>query len=283
MGFQVCVLASGSSGNSIFVGNDDTRILIDAGLSCKEICNRLSCIDIHPESIHGLCVTHEHSDHHIGLPVLHRKYGMSLFGNTGTVERIGSSAKAAGLAWNIFTTGQPFRIGSLTVEPFMIPHDSEDPVAFIVRDETTKIGICTDLGVSTDLVREKLRDCDLIVLEANHDEEMLLASSRPWPLKQRILGPRGHLSNRHAAELLCAVASDRLAAVFMAHLSQDCNRQSLAEETIRHQMERAGFGHVRLYETFVDKVSCIWSPPDTSHPEQDVEVVQGRAVHLELC
>jgi phosphoribosyl 1,2-cyclic phosphodiesterase len=257
VGLQVCVLASGSSGNCVYVGNEQTRILIDAGVSCRVICERLVEIGIDPTSIQALCVTHEHTDHHAGLSVLHRKLGLSLFGNAGTVEALGRVVKHHGLPWNIFTTGQSFRIGGLQIEPFRIPHDSNEPVAYVIGDGVSRVGVCTDLGIATDLVRSRLRDCDVVVLEANHDEELLMASSRPWPLKQRILGHKGHLSNHKAAELLCEVASDRLQAVFLAHLSRDCNHPRLAEGTVRKYLDRAGFAGVALYITHADGASVV--------------------------
>lgn len=263
MGLQVCVLASGSSGNCIYVGNEDTRILIDAGVSCKVICSRLEEIGIDPASIQALCVTHEHIDHHAGLAVLHRKFGVPLFGNAGTIEGLNRAVKHRGLPWNIFTTGQDFRVGSLLVEPFRIPHDSYDPVAFVVGDADSRVGVCTDLGLATDLVRERLRDCDVIVLETNHDEDLVLASARPWSLKQRILGHKGHLSNRKAAELLGEIASPRLRAVYLAHLSQDCNRPHLALETVRQMLGRTGMDHIGLYMTYAKRASVMWRHQET--------------------
>ena len=285
MGLQVCVLASGSAGNCIYIGNEDTRILVDAGISCKIISTRLGEIGVDPASLQGVCITHEHTDHHSGLPVFHRKYGVPVFGNVGTVEVLSRMEKHRDLRWNIFTTGQAFRVGSLVIEPFQIPHDSFEPVAFTIRDDDTRVGVCTDLGLATDLVRDRLRDCDLIVLETNHDEELLLSSDRSWPLKQRILGNKGHLSNRNAAELLCKIGSERLKAVFLAHLSQDCNRPALAVETVRTWLARVGMDHVALHLTYPDRVSALW------HHEMDPVSVTSivststdmASVHLELA
>jgi phosphoribosyl 1,2-cyclic phosphodiesterase len=285
VGLDVCVLASGSSGNCIYVGNQDTRILIDAGISCRVVCSRLAEIGVAPESIQALCVTHEHTDHYSGLSVLHRQLGLSLFGNAGTVEALSRSVKHRGLPWNVFTTGQSFRIGSLLVEPFRIPHDSYEPVAFVVSDRHCRVGICTDLGVATDLVRSRLKDCDMLVLETNHDEDLVLASSRPWSLKQRILGNKGHLSNRRAAELLCEVACDRLKTVYLAHLSRDCNRPDLALETVRTLLRRAGFHHVGLEITYPDQPSKMWRFEHEQAVEDGFGVVAEAPeswMHLEL-
>ncbi|MFU8780211.1 MAG: MBL fold metallo-hydrolase [Kiritimatiellia bacterium] len=284
MGLEVCVLASGSSGNCIYVGNDETRILIDAGISCRVICSRLADIGVPPESIQALCVTHEHTDHHSGVAVLYRKLGLSLFGNAGTVEALSRSAKHCGLPWNVFTTGQSFRIGNLVVDPFRIPHDSYEPVAFVVSDENCRVGICTDLGVATDLVCARLRECDVLIIETNHDEDLVLASARPWSLKQRIIGNKGHLSNRRAAELLCEIASDRLQAVYLAHLSRDCNRPDLALETVRRQLVRAGFGHVDIQITHANQASKLWRYQSSIRGDNpDVCIASEAGVHLELA
>ncbi len=286
MGLQVCVLASGSSGNCIFLGNNDTRLLIDAGVSCKVICERLAEIGVTPDDLNGICISHEHGDHHAGVAVFYRKFGIPVFGNAGTIEILGRMTKYAGIPWNVFTTGQFFRIGSLVVEPFPIPHDSFEPVGFIIRDDDTRIGICTDLGLATDVVRARLQGCDLIVLETNHDEELLLSSDRSWALKQRILGNKGHLSNRKAAALLCEVASDRLKTVFLAHLSRDCNRPHLAETTVRAELARAGFGHIALHLTYPDRVSTFWRHLVTNAPMVDMQKERSqrsRDQHPELA
>lgn len=282
MGLEICVLASGSSGNCVYVGNSETRILIDAGISCKVACSRLAEIGVDPASIDAICVTHEHSDHYAGLAVLHRKFGMALFANAGTVEGLSRSAKHRDLSWNIFTTGQPFAIGSLRVDPFRIPHDSYDPVAFVIADNDSRVAVCTDLGLATDLVRSRLRDCDALILETNHDEELLLSSGRPWPLKQRILGHKGHLSNQHAADLLVEVASERLQAVFLAHLSRDCNRPDLAEKIVRTKLDRDGFQHVVLHCTHADRASILWRHPIPKVIDAQLQEQNGVPVHLHL-
>lgn len=285
MGLQVCVLASGSSGNCIYVGNEDTHLLIDAGVSCKVICERLSEIGVDPAALQGICISHEHGDHHVGVAVLHRKFGIPVFGNAGTVEVLGRSTRYEGLPWNVFTTGQPFRVGSIVVEPFPIPHDSFEPVAFILRDEESRIGICTDLGIATDLVRARLKQCNLLILETNHDEELLLGSERSWSLKQRIMGAKGHLSNRKATELLCSVACERLDSVFLAHMSRDCNRPQLAEDTVREGLTRAGLEHVSLHATYPDRVSHVWRHKDLACPSAQQSTEQParqQSLHPEL-
>ena len=257
MGLQVCVLASGSSGNSIYIGNDNTRILIDVGISCSGVLTRLAEIGVEPASLHAVCITHEHDDHYRGLRVLHRRFGTPLFGNAGTVEAIQRNVNHRELPWNLFTTGHTFTIGTLEIHPFRVPHDSYDPVAFVVSEADTRIGVCTDLGIATDLVRSRLRDCDALVLETNHDEEMLLASNRPWSLKQRIRSHKGHLSNEMAGALLSELASERLRNVFLAHVSRDCNRLPLAMHTVRRHLARVGRSDILLHPTYPDRVSAL--------------------------
>lgn len=257
MGLKVCVLASGSSGNCLYIGNETTHVLVDAGVSCRCILERLTDIGVEPSQINGLCVTHEHGDHQKSLGALQRKLGMPLYGNAGTVEAIGRSAKHNGLEWQVFTTGHPFRIGNISVMPFRVPHDSYDPVGFTFRDADSCVGVCTDLGMATDLVRDSLRGCDVLVLETNHDDELLLASQRPWSLKQRVLGRKGHLSNEKAAVLLCDIWHTGLRSVFLAHVSRDCNRPELALEVLARAVAgKSGHG-IQFYATYPDRRSDV--------------------------
>ena len=255
MALRLCVLASGSSGNCIFVGSGNTRILIDAGLSGKATAERLHSIDVAPESIDAICLTHEHDDHKASLGVLHRRFGASLYTNSGTLEALSQNHKLAALPWNVFTTGHRFAIGDLTLEPFRVPHDSYDPVGFAVSCGAARIGVVTDMGMATELVRQRLQRCGALVLESNHDEALLQNSERPWSLKQRIAGRQGHLSNAKAGHLIAAVAGDTLRTVFLAHLSRDCNRPELALSTVRETLSREGVTTVDVKLTFAERVS----------------------------
>ncbi len=257
MGLRVCVLASGSTGNCIYVGSESTRVLIDAGVSCRETASRLQSIGVEPETITAVCVTHEHDDHKSSLSVLHRRLGATLYGNAGTIQALERGVKTAGLAWQTFITGHAFMIGTLRVEPFRVPHDSYDPVGFVISEGETRIGVVTDLGIPTELIRQRLKDCNVLVLEANHDEDMLRDSNRPWPLKQRIAGRQGHLSNLKAGELLCDVVSPRLHTVLLAHLSSDCNRPALARHTVSETLRKRGITHVNLLMTYPDRPSDV--------------------------
>jgi phosphoribosyl 1,2-cyclic phosphodiesterase len=253
MSLRICVLASGSSGNSTYVASSETQILIDAGLSAKELGRRLSLIGADPSRIRAICITHEHEDHVSAIGVLQRKQGVQLYANSGTIEGIEAREKIAGLRWNVFSTGQAFEIDNLTLEPFSVPHDSYDPVGFVISSGTDRIAIVTDIGMHTVLVREKLKGCSVVVIEANHDESLLKESKRPWSLKQRIAGIQGHLANKQAAELIAGIASPQLKTVFLAHLSAECNKPELAVDTMRKALVEKGFASVDVKLTYNDR------------------------------
>jgi phosphoribosyl 1,2-cyclic phosphodiesterase len=256
---RVCVLGSGSGGNCTYVASETTAVLIDAGLSGRATGLRLAECGASVESIHAICVTHEHSDHTSGLAVLHRGGKVKLYANSGTIEgidaRVGNDKK---LQWNIFSTGANFQIGDLSIDPFSVPHDAYDPVGFVIRCGEIRVGVVTDMGMVTGLIRERLRACNVLVIESNHDEQMLKDADRPWHLKQRISGRQGHLSNQHAAELLTEIAGPHLKAVFLAHLSSECNSPELALRTVSDALKNKGHLHVRVVVAPSDRVSDIW-------------------------
>lgn len=259
MSLRLCILGSGSSGNCTFVASDTTAILIDAGLSAKIIATRLEKIGASIEGIRGVCVSHEHSDHIAGLKTLHNKYGIPLFANEGTMQGLNGNKDLAELPWMKFHTGSAFMIGDLSIEPFSVPHDAMEPVGFVIACGGESVGIVTDIGIPTALVRERLKKCNAIVLESNHDEEMLMNSKRPWQLKQRILGRQGHLSNARCAQMLAELAGPHLQRIFLAHLSEECNRQDIAWRATRDALARTGHTHVTISMTFPNQVSEVWT------------------------
>jgi phosphoribosyl 1,2-cyclic phosphodiesterase len=256
---KICVLASGSSGNCIFIGSHNERVLIDAGLSARETTRRLEQIGVAVSTISAICLTHEHSDHIAGLATLHQRHGIRLFANSGTIEAVRRDEKMRGLSWNVFSTGAEFQIGDLTFEPFPVSHDAYEPVGFIVKCAGTRTGIVTDIGAPTHLVREHLRHCQALVIEANHDEYLLSGAKRPWVLKQRIAGRQGHLSNAHAAQMIAEIASPALVRVFLCHLSLDCNRPDLALKEVKKALDKAGHKNVQIKLTFAGQISEIWT------------------------
>ncbi len=251
-----CVLASSSSGNCIHVRSPSTSILIDAGISARETVRRLEQCGARIGDVRAVCLSHEHSDHTAGIAILHRRYGLPLFANAGTIEGAARDPRLAGLAWQVFTTGAPFMVGDLRIEPFSVPHDAYDPVGFVIEHGGARLGIATDLGSPTTLIRERLRTCHALVLEANHDEQMLQQSPRPWSLKQRILGRQGHLSNRLAAELLADIAGPALRHVVLAHLSQECNDPAVALREVRDMLRRGGFSGLDVGLAHADRIAA---------------------------
>ncbi len=260
MGLQVCVLASGSSGNAIYIASEKTRLLIDAGLSARQIALRLEQLGVVPESINGICVSHEHGDHVAGLRVMQKRHGIPVYANAGTLNGIMRQPRANEISAQVFQTGAPFEIGDITIEPFSVPHDAYEPVGFRIQASDTCVGVVTDLGMGTALIREKLKGCRALVIESNHDEDLLREAPRPWALKQRIRSRQGHLSNIDAARLIADSATDALEHVYLAHLSSDCNTPETALRTVASQLRLDGLGHINLEVSRADRISNTWQP-----------------------
>jgi phosphoribosyl 1,2-cyclic phosphodiesterase len=257
MAVTICVLGSGSTGNCTFIGTDTTGVFVDAGLSCKETLRRAEEAGLPAGRVCAVLLTHEHADHTAGISVLHRRHKLALYANSGTIDRFSKDEDGERLQWNVFQTGAPFDLGDLKVEPFSVPHDALDPVGFIFTVQGLKIGVVTDMGMATTLIRERLRRCHALVVEANHDLHMLKNSGRPWTLIQRILSRQGHLSNEALAEMLGEIGHQAMTDVFLAHLSQDCNDPALAEKDVRKVLDKRGHSHIRLHLTYPDKPSHI--------------------------
>jgi phosphoribosyl 1,2-cyclic phosphodiesterase len=226
----VCVLASGSRGNAVYVSDGQTAILIDAGLSGIEIERRLGSRGLAPDRLHAIIVSHEHADHINGVGVLSRRYRLPVYLNrktAGAAKRIGRLHCV-----DTFDCGTAFHIDNLHIHPFSLSHDAEDPAGFTVQTNGIKIGLATDLGVVTAMVTEHLKGCRALILEANHDTRMLIDGPYPWPLKQRIQSRLGHLSNTDSRQLLCEVAHADLEHVILAHLSETNNSPDTALNAI---------------------------------------------------
>ncbi len=218
----ICVLASGSRGNAIYISGGSTSILIDAGLSGIEIERRLKSKELCPEDLDAIIVSHEHTDHIQGVGVLSRRFNLPVYISSKTEKAAVSQLGNVRVIKN-FKCGSTFMIKDLSIHPFSISHDAEDPSGFTVNQNGTKIGLATDLGIATSMVKEHLKGCSLLILEANHDEDMLLNGPYPWPVKQRIKSRTGHLSNEASKNLLKEVQHDRLKYVILAHLSKTNN------------------------------------------------------------
>ena len=233
---ELCSIASGSSGNCICVGSDNCHVLIDAGISGKRIEQGLNSIDLKTADMQGILITHEHIDHISGVGVLARKYGIPMYATEGTIDAVLNTKSVGKIDESLFqciTPGVDFTIGDLTIEPIHISHDAADPVAYKVKQEGKSAAVMTDLGTYDDNIIEKLKNLDVLLLEANHDVRMLQAGSYPYQLKRRILGDRGHLSNELSGQLLSELLHDDFKAIFLGHLSKENNYPELAYETVR--------------------------------------------------
>jgi phosphoribosyl 1,2-cyclic phosphodiesterase len=249
------ILGSGSNGNCAFLETDQTRLLIDAGLSGRQIRQRLLAIGRAPEGVAGILITHEHSDHIQGLTTIASKLDIPIYCNRLTKEAI-ELQTGVRFEFHIFSTGSTFEVGDVQVETFSVPHDAYDPVGFLLRTEAGNIGFLTDLGYATKLAIERVRAANVLLLETNHDVKLLQDDTRrPWSVKQRILSRHGHLSNEAAAGLAEQIVSADLRRLYLAHLSSDCNRPELAQRVVGRTLEKLGATHVHL-EATVQDVPC---------------------------
>ena len=236
MSLKLSVLASGSSGNCTYLSDDTTEILIDAGLSGRQIEQRLESIGTSIAHVDGICLSHEHSDHISAARILQKRHDLPVYANGGTIEAIRNHPKESSMVLQQFETGTPFSIGAFQIETFSIPHDAYEPVGFIIRHQVATIGVVTDIGMVTESICQKLRGCHALVVESNYDEDLLREAPRPWSLKQRIRSRQGHLSNLEAAQLIMGSHSEQLTHVILAHLSSECNTAELALTTVQSQL-----------------------------------------------
>ena len=232
-------IASGSSGNCICVGDDRCHLMIDAGISGKRIEAGMNKMGYTTKDMDGMLITHEHSDHVSGLGVVARKYGLPIYATKGTIAAIRRTKSLGTINDGLFhpiTAGEPFTIGGITVDPVHISHDAADPVAYFFESGQKRIGVVTDLGYYDDVIMEKMKNLDALLVEANHDIHMLQAGSYPYPLKQRILGERGHLSNESCGQLLSRILHDSLKYILLGHLSRENNYPELAFVTVQQEI-----------------------------------------------
>lgn len=233
-----CPIASGSSGNCVYVGTNDTHLLIDAGLSGKRVEAGLGRIGV--PRLSGVFVTHEHSDHVSGVGVLARRYNLPVYATPYTwrfLLRHGTIGNVAEDLRRTIIPGEPVLVGDIEVLPFDVPHDASQPVGYSLRAGGCVAAVATDMGYVTDTVRALLRDVHVMLIESNHDVEMLENGRYPTSLKERVMGPRGHLSNVAAGALLAEIASDNCRHVFLGHLSEENNRPMIALDTVRNILE----------------------------------------------
>lgn len=236
---RVTVLGSGSSGNATLVEAGGVRVLVDAGFSGKDLAARLASIDVPPESLQAILITHDHGDHTRGMGVLARRFRIPLYLTERTAAACAQLLNGSELVHH-YRAERVVSFGALEVRPFLTVHDAVDPIAVTLRDTHTgcRLGIATDLGRPTAAVRAALAGCHLLILEANHDDAMLWQGPYPWSVKQRIASSHGHLSNRAAAELMAELHHAALGGVVLAHLSEHCNEPALASEVVGEMLEK---------------------------------------------
>src|SRR5579862_529284 len=244
---SISILASSSSGNSALVSTSRTRILVDAGLSRKGTCERLKQLGVDPASLDAILVTHEHTDHVAGLPVLakrHENVQIPVY-----ISRLTAPAIEWGDSMPIleqFQAGSCFTVGDIDVTSFTIPHDAIDPVGFSFRAEGIKISVATDLGYLPDSVRVHLRDSDVLLLESNHDLDMLKVGPYPWSVKQRVMGRMGHLSNEAVSAFIRDHLDLRTSTLILGHLSEHNNHPALVEQAANEALDGRGRLFTRL-------------------------------------
>ncbi len=236
---RLCSLYSGSSGNSIYVGNDNTHLLVDVGVSGKKVEKGLNSIELSGNDIDGLLITHEHSDHIAGLGVISRKYHIPIYATRRTIEAIKQYDKLGKIDEELYHEIMPdttFSIKNIVIEAGSTWHDAADPVCYNFIGDNKKVSIATDLGDYDDYIVDKICGSDILFIEANHDINMLQVGPYPYYLKQRILGNKGHLSNERAGMLIKKVLNDHLDAVILGHLSKENNYPDLAYETVKLEL-----------------------------------------------
>ena len=235
MSVRVCVLASGSRGNATWIATEKTRLLVDAGLSRRETYARLAAVGERPQTCSAIIISHEHHDHTSGLQVLAQDLKVPIHISPETREAVGPEARLKAL--EPIAAGEKFTVGDIEVTPFSVPHDAVDPLAFTFECQGIKIGVVTDLGYIPEVVKQRVRGCHALILESNHDLEMLKVGPYPWHVKQRVLSRHGHLSNRATAAFLSEDFDGTARVVVLAHLSENNNHPEIARLTAQEALD----------------------------------------------
>jgi phosphoribosyl 1,2-cyclic phosphodiesterase len=238
MAIRLAVLGSGSGGNATLIDTGSMRLLLDAGFSCRSLVQRLRFIGVEPDSIGALLLTHEHGDHVSGAAGFARSFGVPIYCTAGTARA--AMLDSAECEVRRLLAGAPFFLDGVRVEPFAVPHDAVETVGYVLEARGARVGYATDLGHGPRSVRERLLGCDLLILESNHDVDLLRSGPYPESVKQRVLSRHGHLDNEEAADLLCEVAGDGTGTVVLAHLSRTNNRPDLALQAARRRFAAHG-------------------------------------------
>jgi len=256
VGVTLTILGSGSAGNCALLETPQARVLVDAGLSARQITERLASLGRAVAEIDAIVLTHEHADHAQALNVFCRRHAIPIYANRLTADEVARGLPVTYGAWRIFETGQTFEVGDLRVETFTVPHDAQDPVGFVFRCNGSSVGFLTDLGHVTRVATDRVRNVNALVVESNHDLRLLRDDPyRPWALKQRIGSRHGHLSNDAAANFVREIASENLKRICLAHLSRDCNRPELAQAAVTAALSTVGTQGVTVEVAAQDKVT----------------------------
>lgn len=285
--FTLTVMGSGSAGNCALLTTPHCRLLVDAGLSARQLVARLAQAGLTPDQLDGVLLTHEHCDHASGLEVLCRRYqDLPIYCNPLTAEvlRHGGGSLAAHRPWRLFATGSDFEVSDVGVQTFSVPHDAVDPVGYTFHHGAAALGYLTDLGFATKLVHERVRQATTLLIETNHDSALLHADTkRPWAVKQRIMSRHGHLSNEAAAavvEQLLAKGA-KLRRAVLGHLSRDCNRPDLAVSTVR-RLGGDGAADLEIIAASQGEISARLTVPDRP-PEPALPTAAVSHVAEERC
>jgi len=258
MSLFVTALNSGSNGNCYYIGNGHEAILVDAGISCREIERRMDRLGLSLHHVKGIFISHEHSDHIKGLCRLSSKYQLQVYISRATLMATGFSLPPERVS--LFHSSAPIQVGKLQVTPFVKYHDAADPYSFVVEGNGLKIGVFTDIGRVCDQVVHHFQQCHAVFLEANYDEDMLMNGRYPYFLKNRIRGGHGHLSNRQALELFLAHHTEQLSHLFLSHLSKDNNNPDLVAHLFKeHAGNTAIVVASRDKETAVYQIAALLS------------------------
>src|SRR5690625_656814 len=249
MTLRFSVLASGSTGNAFYIESNEQRILVDAGVSGKQMDRLFSEINIDPSKLTGILVTHEHSDHIKGLGIIARKYNLPIYANTKTWKAMEGSIGKLSLDQKFhFEMGEVMTFGDLDVESFGVSHGAVDPMFFTFNMGDKKVALVTDLGYVSERIKKTVEGADAYIFEANHDVEMLRMGRYPWSVKRRILGDSGHVSNEDCALALCDIIGNQTKRIYLAHLSKDNNMKDLARMSVDNILRERGI-EMDLFDT----------------------------------
>ncbi len=262
MTLRFSVLASGSTGNAFYIGTKKENILVDAGLSGKQIDRLLNQADIDPTTISKILVTHEHSDHIKGLGIVARKYNLPIYANEKTWKAMDPLIGKLSLDQKfIFNMDETKSFGDIDVTSFGVSHDAVEPMFYTFHHEGKKVAIVTDLGYVSDRIKKTVENADALIFEANHDVSMLQMGPYPWNVKRRILGDSGHVSNDDCALALTDIIGDQTKRIYLAHLSKDNNMKELARMSVENHLREQGFSvgdQLEIHDTDPNNATSIY-------------------------